>query len=449
MNGPARINRVAIVSEHASPIAPLGSSDAGGQNVYVAAVAGELAARGIDVVVYTRRDDPGAPERVRLDSGVTVHYVDAGPPVRVSRDALLPFMAEFGGQLARAWSGWRPDVVHAHYWMSGLASLGAAAQSGVPVVQTFHALGATKHRHQGNADTSPPERRRCEAALASSVAAVVATSDDELEELQAEGAHPRRTTVVPCGVDTSRFAPVTGRAERSGRVVSVGRLVERKGVDDLIRSLPELPEVRLVIAGGSVGCGDVDARRLHALADRLDVAGRVDLIGPLDHEDVPQLLRSADVVACVPWYEPFGLAALEAMACGIPVVASAVGGLRRLVVDNETGLHVPPRDPDRIASSIRRLLDDRDLRVRLGTNGARRAASLYTWSRVTDLLLQLYVRVVEESAAWRPSRNGCRRGPTAGSNGSSTSSTAPWQPGDTRCCSSRAAARRVTAGSCR
>jgi glycosyltransferase involved in cell wall biosynthesis len=399
MSGSARINRVAIVSEHASPIAALGSSDAGGQNVYVAAVANALAGRGIEVVVYTRRDDPHAPEQAVIGSCATVQYVHAGPPVHVARDALLPFMAEFGCQLARAWTRWRPDVVHAHYWMSGLASLGAAAQVGIPVVQTFHALGATKRRYQGIADTSPPERRWCEPALASSVAAVVATTEDELDELRAEGAQPRLTAVVPCGVDTVRFAPVKPRPEPAGRVVSVGRLVERKGVDDLIRALPKLPGVRLIIVGGSTRSGDPDVRRLRTVADCFEVSDRVDLMGPLHHEDVPQLLQSADVVACVPWYEPFGMVALEAMACGIPVVVSAVGGLRRLVVDHETGLHVPPRDPDRIAFSIRKLLDDDDLRVRLGTNGARRAASFYTWSRVTDLLLQIYVRVVEDKAA--------------------------------------------------
>lgn len=399
MSGSIRINRVAIVSEHASPIAALGSSDAGGQNVYVAAVANELAGRGIEVVVYTRRDDPDVPQRVVLGSGVIVQYVDAGPPKQVARDALLPFVSEFARQLARAWCEFRPDVVHAHYWMSGLASLVAAARPPVPVVQTFHALGATKRRYQGNADTSPPERRWCEAALASSVAAVIATSEEELEELRAEGARPQLTTVVPCGVDTARFAPAATRTESAGRVVSVGRLVERKGVDDLIRALPKLHGVRLVIAGGSCSSCDPDARRLRTLAESLRVSSRVELIGPLDHEDVPELLRSADVVACVPWYEPFGMAALEAMACGIPVVVSAVGGLRRLVVDHETGLHVPPRDPGRIAFCIRRLLDDAEFRARLGRNGARRAASCYAWSHITDLLLEVYVTVMQDKAA--------------------------------------------------
>ena len=186
MSGRSRIERVALVSEHASPLATLGGSDAGGQNVYIRAVANELALRGVEVVVYTRRDDPHLPERVTLDSGAVVEYVDAGPPVKVARDALLPFMPAFGRHLARAWAGWRPDVVHAHYWMSGVASLDAAAQLRVPLVQTFHALGATKRRHQGSADTSPQARRWWEPALASSVAAVVATSADELEELRSE-----------------------------------------------------------------------------------------------------------------------------------------------------------------------------------------------------------------------------------------------------------------------
>jgi glycosyltransferase involved in cell wall biosynthesis len=157
-----------------------------------------------------------------------------------------------------------------------------------------------------------------------------------------------------------------------------------------------LPGVRLVVAGGSHRPDDPDATRLRALAARLDVSARVDLIGPIPHDDVPELLRSGDVVACVPWYEPFGMVALEAMACGIPVVASAVGGLRELVVDDETGSHVPPRDPGRIAVAVQRLLDCADVRTAFGERGARRAAK-YAWSRVTEQLLGVYARVVEEA----------------------------------------------------
>jgi glycosyltransferase involved in cell wall biosynthesis len=367
--------------------------------VYVAAVADELARRGIEVVVYTRRDDPDLPRRVVLASGAAVEHVEAGPPTRVARDALLPFMAEFGRQLAGSWASWRPDIVHAHYWMSGLASLRSAARLRIPLVQTFHALGTTKRRHLGAADTSPVERCSSEIRLASSVGAIVATSDAEVAELRASGAQPRRASVVPCGVDTSVFRPVGARPEPpAGRVLSVGRLIERKGVDDLIRSLPTLPDARLIVAGGGCGPGDGDATRLGRLAASLAVADRVDFVGPISRDRIPDLLRSADVVACVPWYEPFGMVALEAMACGIPVVVSAVGGLRSLVVHEKTGLHVPPRDPARIASAIRTLLDSADLRAQLGDSASRAAAS-YAWSFVADRLIEIYRSVAEGEGA--------------------------------------------------
>lgn len=392
-----RVNRVAIVSEHASPLAKLGNSDAGGQNVYVAALADELARREIDVVVYTRRADAHAPARVELAEGVVVEHIQAGPPIPVARDALLPFMDEFGQRLGDALTSWRPDVVHAHYWMSGLASRPVATGLEIPLVLTFHALGSTKRRHQGAMDTSPRQRRACEVMLASSVSAVVATSNEEVRELFANGARPRIAEVIPCGVDTALFAPRATPAAPRRRIVSVGRLIERKGVDDLVRALQLLPDLQLIIGGGTADPADGDAARLSALARQLDVADRVMMTGPVDHQDVPALLRSGDVVACVPWYEPFGMVALEAMACGVPVVASAVGGLRDLVVDGETGLHAPARDPMRIAQAIRTLTHDSALRFRCATQGRQRALE-YAWSSVVDSLLQLYERVIAEGA---------------------------------------------------
>lgn len=385
--------RVALVSEHASPIALLGGADAGGQNVYVAALANELGRRGVDVVVYTRRDDPWLPERIPLGPGVVLEHVDAGPPVRLAKDALLPYMRPFAVQLARAWRRRRPDIVHAHYWMSGLAAWHAAVPMQIPVVQTFHATGAAKRSHQGDRDPSPEARVSIEIALASSVDAVAATSDDEVAELRECGARPRSVAVVPCGVDTKLFAPVAPRREVSNRIVTVGRLVPRKGVDDVVRALAELPEVRLVVAGGSGRRHDGDVRRVCAVARQMGVSDRVELLGPVEHAAVPALLRSADAVACVPWYEPFGMVALEAMACAVPVVSAAVGGLCETVVHGETGLHVPPRDPSRIAAAVRRLLSDDMLRTRLGARGAERAVSLYSWKHVADSLLGLYEAV--------------------------------------------------------
>jgi D-inositol-3-phosphate glycosyltransferase len=386
---------VALVSEHASPLACLGGVDAGGQNVYVAALARELGRREVDTVVYTRRDGCDLPRRVELAPHVVVEHVDAGPPLPLPKDELLPLMREFADALAGAWNRRRPDVVHAHFWMSGLAALRAARPLGIPVVETFHALGVVKRRYQGSHDPSPARRLWLERVIAHTVDAVAATSREEVEELERCGARPRCVEVVPCGVDTDLF-----RGDRpaehggDGRLLVLGRLVERKGIDDVIRALPLLPDARLLIAGGSGRPDDPHAHRLATLALELGVSERVTLLGPVARSDVPSLLRAADVVVCVPWYEPFGMVAVEAMACGVPVVASAVGGLLDTVVDGETGLHVPPRDPVRLAAAVRMLLDDEPLRARLGGNGARRAGSLYTWRRVANELLGLYGRVV-------------------------------------------------------
>ena len=197
--------RIAMVSEHASPLAVLGGVDAGGQNVHVASLAAALGRMGDEVVVHTRRDDPVPPRRVALVPGVEVDHVDAGPPTEVPKDELLPHMAAFADELREAWAAEPPDVVHAHFWMSGLAATDAAADLGIPVVHTFHALGVVKRRHQGPKDTSPPQRLRLERALARRVDRIVATCSDEVFELLRMGADRRRITVVPCGVDLERF----------------------------------------------------------------------------------------------------------------------------------------------------------------------------------------------------------------------------------------------------
>ena len=219
-------------------------------------------------------------------------------------------------------------------------------------MQTFHALGSVKRRHQGADDTSPPGRVAAERAVVGRVDRVIATCTDEVFELARLGAPRRRTTVVPCGVDTAAFSPdgpVHPRAERP-RIVVLGRLVRRKGVDEVIAALRRLPGVELLVAGGPDGSGehsaalhrDPDARRLRQAAAAAGVADRVRLLGAVARPDVPALLRSADAVVCVPWYEPFGIVPLEAMACGRPVVASAVGGIQDTVVDQVTG---PARAP--------------------------------------------------------------------------------------------------------
>lgn len=179
--------RIAMVSEHASPLAVIGGVDAGGQNVYVARLTEELARRGHEVTVYTRRDDAALPDQVPLPGGGVVEHVPAGPPTVLPKDELFPYMPDFGAYLARAWRRERPDVVHAHFWMSGMACLLGAGPHGIPVVQTFHALGTVKRRHQGDADTSPPERIAVERQIGRTCDRVLATCTDEVHELAAMG----------------------------------------------------------------------------------------------------------------------------------------------------------------------------------------------------------------------------------------------------------------------
>ena len=392
-----------MVSEHASPLAVLGGVDAGGQNVHVASLGRAMADLGTDVLVHTRRDHPALPRRVRLARGVTVDHVAAGPAAPVAKDDLFPYMGDFAAELRRMWARRRPDIVHAHFWMSGVAALAAAEPLGIPVVQTFHALGTVKRRHQGDKDTSPPPRRLAEASIVRRAVHTVATCTDEVRELLAMGASPDRVSVVPCGVDLSMFSP-RGRVERRpsgvGRLVVVSRLVERKGIGNVIAALPAVPGAELVVAGGPPAAGlaaDPEVRRLLGLARRHGVADRVELRGQVDRDDLPALLRSADVVVCVPWYEPFGIVPLEAMACGVPVVASAVGGLVDTVVDGKTGLHVPPRRPDVLGPVLARLLADPVCRRRMGTAGARRARAHYGWDTVAAATLETYSSLLDRA----------------------------------------------------
>jgi glycosyltransferase involved in cell wall biosynthesis len=404
------VNRlhVAMVSEHASPLAALGGADAGGQNVHVRALAEHLAALGHRVTVHTRRDDPARPERVAMAPGVTVHHVEAGPATALPKDELFELMPELATGLRAAWAADPPDIVHAHFWMSGFAAVVAARTVGVPVVQTFHALGTVKRRHQGDADTSPPQRLDVERWLLRRVAAVVATCRDEVEELLALDADAERLHVVPCGVDADHFTPdgpATPRAPGLRRIVSVGRLVPRKGVDDVVRALVAVPATELLVVGGPPAAqldADPEVRRLRAIAARAGVGDRVRFLGALGRDEVPALLRSADLAVCVPWYEPFGIVPLEAQACGTPVVGSRVGGLLDSVDDGRTGVLVPPRDPRLLGAAVVGLLDRPGRRAAMGRHGVEHVRRRFTWPKVAADTLGAYAHVLTRHNAAVP-----------------------------------------------
>ncbi len=397
-----------MISEHASPLATLGGEDSGGQNVYVAELARRLGAMGHEVDVFTRRDDASLPEVVPFSEGVRIINLTAGPVETMPKDDIFPFMGEFRDAFYRSAESKKYDLVHANFWMSGWVACEAKRDLGLPFAQTFHALGEVKKREQGEADTSPPERRATEMRILEEVDRILATCPAEVEDLTSlYGANSDRLTLVPCGVDAQAFRPVDrdearrklGLSDRP-TVVYVGRLVPRKGVDTLVEAfalLPGRPDARLVIVGGELG-GSPEADRLSALAREFGVAERVNFVGSRPQGELYRYYGAADVAATVPHYEPFGMTPLEAMACGTPVVGSRVGGIKTSVADGETGYLVSPRDPEALAGRLYCLLSDPVLRKRMGHAARRRIEDHYTWEHIATLAAATFSEVVREAA---------------------------------------------------
>ncbi|WP_039798136.1 glycosyltransferase [Nocardia araoensis] len=388
--------KIAMVSEDASPLAEGSPADGGGRGAYVAELSAAYVRRGHDVTVYTRRIGPHAPAELFADGGYRVVHVPAGPPAPLPSDRTLPYLGDFGTVLRRHWAAERPDIAHAHYWKSGLAAELASRAHGIPVVLTFHGLGTVQRRCEGLADPSPRSRIRFERLIATRAAHVVATCSDEVAELARMGVPRFRTSVVPHGVDLTRFTPEGAAADRHAahRLLAAGELVRRSGFDPVIRALRELPDTELVIVGGPAPDDEDDAegRRLRRIASDHGVRERLRLTGPVARPMLPRLYRSADVVLCTPWYEPFGRVALEAMACGKPVVATAVGGLLDTVIDGVTGRFVAPPEPDAIVRAVRPLLADSTLRETWGAAGYQRVAGRNSWDRVAAETLSAYHR---------------------------------------------------------
>ncbi|MEU3647361.1 glycosyltransferase [Lentzea sp. NPDC034063] len=383
------MGRIALVSEHASPLTAPGQLDAGSQNVYVAALSGALCGLGHEVVVYTRRTATRVPSRVRTQAGYEVVHVHSGPSRKLAEDESTARVTDFARFLSADWNTKRPDVVHAQGWLSGITAVLGARDRQVPVVQTFHTLDA----HGSLA---------VERLLGQEVARVVATHSDEADDVLRMGICGSKVSVIPHGVDLKLFNPRGAIAprDRARRVVTVGQLAPHQGFDDLIRALSTVENTELVIVGGSANGrlrGDPEARRLRTLARARGVADRVTFTGPLRQSELPALLRSADVVACTPWHGSFGVTALEAMACGVPVVVTAVGGLVDAVVDEQTGVRVPPQDPQAIAEALRALLRNATRRKSLGAAGQEKIRARYSWDRVAAELVRVYADVIRPS----------------------------------------------------
>ncbi|MGE5287642.1 MAG: glycosyltransferase [Micromonosporaceae bacterium] len=430
--------KIALVSAHVSPLAPAGTGP-GGQNIHVAGLARELGRRGHEVTIYTRKDSGSLPHSVATGPRVTVEHVPAGPPRPLPPGKELSCMAQFGAYLADRWLREPPDVTHAHSLSSGLAALTGTRDLGLPVVQTFHGLAVAAQRWtargrgtgpgaaggaeagagaDGAAAGGTAARIRLEVAIARDADAVLATSSDEAFQLTRLGVPRTSVAVVPSGVATDRFTP-EGPAARRGdmhRLVTVGPLARESGFEEILRALPSVPDCELLIAGGPAKPQlrrDREYRRLARLASQLKVADRVKFCGRVAHQEMPALLRSADLVVSVPWYNSSGRVLLEAMACGTPVVASAVGGHIDTVVDGTTGVFISRVEPTVLAGRIRDLLATPMLRQGYGIAGADRARARYSWQRIGQETLAAYDRV-RRSKTGRRAAAGARARAAAG-----------------------------------
>jgi D-inositol-3-phosphate glycosyltransferase len=393
--------KIALIAEHAGPPAPAGAGAYPGDPAAgVLALAQALAARHHQVSVYARQDGSPGPAQADLGSGVTVEYLPVGPPARLPADLLLPHIPAFCRQLAERWRRSAPDVVHALDWTSGLAAFGGTGDLGVPVVQTFRSLAG--HAAAGHGPPAPgvTARARLEAAVARTARAVLAGSSAGQAELIQLGVRPAAINVVPPGVDTATFQPFGPAAARGGRprLLVVAPLAPvapdgQPGLAVAMRALADVPGAELLIVSGPVRgrlAGDPGYRALTRLARQLGVHDRITCTAGVRQADMPALMRSADVLLSLTTSEPFAMVALEAMACGLAVIASGAGTIQDAVIDGVTGYLVPPGQPAVLATRISQLVERPMLREGFGIAAASRAEARYSWERVTQETLAVY-----------------------------------------------------------
>jgi glycosyltransferase involved in cell wall biosynthesis len=389
--------KIALVAQHATPVVSTGASEVD-DDIRLRELSRSLASKGHRVTVYAQKQDSALPDHAELHSGVRVEYI--GPEVKRDESDLLARVPDFSRPLRDHWSRQRPDVVHALRWTSGLAALAAARDLDIPVVQSFNSLGVAERRHRIIPPTAGTARIRLEPAIGRSVSAVLAGSSDEESDLARLGVPRRSIKVVPCGVDTTEFAPEGPVAQRNSRprLVTVADLDEQDSLETLLRALSRVPAAELIVAGGPPRAelaGNKAYRTLAALAESLDVSGRVLFAGQVSRGALPPLLRSADLLVNTSEYEPSGMVSVEAMACGTPVVASAVGGQVDAIVDGTTGILVPPGRPALLAQRIRQLLAHPMLLEAYSVAAADRARSRYSWDRIAHETLAVYDSAVD------------------------------------------------------
>ncbi|MFW2382039.1 MAG: glycosyltransferase [Acidimicrobiales bacterium] len=393
------MQKLAILSLHTSPLAQPGTGDGGGMNVYVRELVGALAQAGVQCRAYTRRWADNLPERVQVEPGFEVVHVPAGPTDQ-PKEELAQHVGEFSKWVANDLRGWGANAIHANYWLSGVAGLQLKQMLELPLITTFHTLARVKAE---NGDREPESRAKAEAAVMACADVVLANCVAEADQLEEFYHAPReRIEIVPPGVDQAFFSPGSQSGARGAigagdnpLLLFVGRIQPLKGLDVAVGALAasEHADAELWVIGGASGAqGETELARISTLIDDLGVRGRVKFVAPQPHHLLSTFYRAADISLVPSRSESFGLVALEASACGTPVIASAVGGLRTLVDSGVTGFLMEERDPDRWAAHVDLLLDDPLLARRMSISAAARART-YTWSTSAGRLRRIYADV--------------------------------------------------------
>jgi D-inositol-3-phosphate glycosyltransferase len=390
-----------MLSLHTSPLVQPGGGDAGGMNVYVRELVAALAHGGADTTVYVRRWRDDLPKRLAVEPGFEVVHIDAGDP-NLSKEQLPGIVDEFADGVRAHLAIDPADVLHANYWLSGVAGHRLKHELDLPMVSTFHTLARVKAE---TGDVEPQNRIDAESDVIACSDIITANSVVELHELVRHyGADPSRIEIVPPGVDHAFFSPGSRRGARQALglgdepvLLFVGRIQPLKGVDVAVEALSRLrdPRARMLIVGGSSGIeGDDHAAEVHDLITDQGLDDRITMVPPQPHHVLSTYYRAADVTIVPSRSESFGLVALESAACGTPVVASDVGGLRTLVDHGRTGLRVPGRDPDDFAEAVERIIGDPIFAGRLSERAAE-AATAYTWTSMAARLRRVYADLSE------------------------------------------------------
>jgi D-inositol-3-phosphate glycosyltransferase len=403
--------RVAMLSVHTSPLHQPGTGDAGGMNVYIVELAGRLAELGIEVEVFTRATTGGLPPVVEMAPGVLVRHVDAGPYEGLAKEDLPAQLCAFTHGVMQAEASQRPgyyDLVHSHYWLSGHVGWLAAQRWGVPLVHAMHTMAKVKNASLAEGDTPEPAARVIgETQIVAAADRLIANTEEEAGELVRHYGAPRdKVAVVHPGVNLDRFRPADGRAAARARLdlppdavipLFAGRIQPLKAPDVLLRAvavlLDEDPSLRerlvVPVVGGPSGSGLAKPERLHKLAARLGVADVVRFQPPVDQDRLADWYRAANVLVMPSYSESFGLVAVEAQACGTPVLAAAVGGLPVAVRDGHSGFLVQGHDPADYARVLRRFVDRPRLSEELGADAALHARA-FGWDAAAAATADVY-----------------------------------------------------------